>query len=79
MGIVTVNELLKLCQEQIASGNGDKKIMLPCDVEGNDFRGLYFHFVEAEEIFADDDGEVDYDDVPHEMKNRPLSEFIVLG
>lgn len=36
--MVTVNELLQLCQEQIASGNGEKKIILPCDAEGNDFR-----------------------------------------
>lgn len=79
MEMLTVNELLKLCQEQIASGNGDKKIMLPCDAEGNDFRGLYFHFVEAEKIFADADGEVDYDNIPREMRNRPMSEFIVLG
>ena len=42
----TVKDLLKACQEQIALGNGDKKIVLSNDDEGNGFHEMYYLFTE---------------------------------
>lgn len=44
MEVITVNELLALCEEQKAQGNGDKKIYISSDDEGNDFHALFYSF-----------------------------------
>lgn len=38
----TVNELLEFCKHEIASGNGDKKIFIATDEEGNEFHPMYY-------------------------------------
>ena len=81
----TVNELLELCQQEVENGNGDRKILLSNDDEGNGYHALYYDFTPAEEIFVDDDGEYDEDDLPYGMKydikvkGGALEDFIVLG
>lgn len=51
MNEITVKELLKLCQEQVSLGNGDKHIQISEDDEGNGYHGLFFGFTsEKEEI-----------------------------
>lgn len=83
--IITVTELMELCKRQIANGNGDKKIMISCDEEGNGYHGLYYDFTPATTIFPDvskyDEYNVAYSDYdrPFEMRGKSLSEFIVLG
>ena len=42
--IITVNTLLQLCKEQVREGNGNKKIFISKDDEGNGFHGLYYGF-----------------------------------
>lgn len=44
--MVTVKELLELCKEQIAKGNGDKIIVLSNDDEGNGYHEMIYHFTE---------------------------------
>ena len=44
--MVTVKELLELCKEQIAKGNGDKIIILSNDDEGNGYHEMIYHFTE---------------------------------
>ena len=44
--MVTVKELLELCKEQIAKGNGDKIILLSNDDEGNGYHEMIYHFTE---------------------------------
>ena len=46
--MVTVRELLKLCEEQIILGNADKNIVISDDEEGNGFRPLDFGFTVGE-------------------------------
>ena len=38
---ITVKTLLKLCQEQVKLGNGDKTILISDDDEGNGFHTLF--------------------------------------
>ena len=42
----TVKQLLELCKEQIAKGNGDKIIVLSNDDEGNGYHTMYYAFTE---------------------------------
>ena len=44
--MVTIKELLELCKEQIAKGNGDKIILLSNDDEGNGYHEMIYHFTE---------------------------------
>lgn len=46
MGGVTVKQLLELCKQQVAKGNGDKIIMLSNDDEGNGYHEMFYHFTE---------------------------------
>ena len=46
MTVVTINRLLELCKEQIAKGNGDKKILLSNDDEGNGYHEMYYEITE---------------------------------
>lgn len=44
MKTLTIEVLYKLCQNQILSGNGKKKILLSDDDEGNGYHECYYHF-----------------------------------
>lgn len=41
---MTINELLGYCVKEIRRGNGDKKIFVPDDEEGNGYHELYDEF-----------------------------------
>ena len=82
----TVNELLELCQQEVENGNGDRKILLSNDDEGNGYHALYYDFTEAEELFKDVDTDEVFDlsDLPYFIRKHIkdgglLSDFIVLG
>lgn len=47
---ITVKELLKLCQEQLRKGNGDKQILISNDDEGNGYHSLYYEFTDDEGV-----------------------------
>jgi hypothetical protein len=69
--MITVKELLKACQEQVAKGNGDKGILLGCDEDGDRFNPCVYLF--SEDVF-------EY--VTPEslgMTNKELGECIILG
>ena len=64
---VTVNQLLELCKQQIAKGNGDKLILLSNDDEGNGYHEMIYHF--TEDVAGNDMwGEIEHPD-----------EYIILG
>ena len=46
---ITVNELWKMCVEQRKNGNGNKKILISADDEGNDFHHLFHGFTPAKD------------------------------
>lgn len=47
---ITVNTLKLLCDEMVEKGNGNKKIVISNDEEGNDFHPLYYGFTSAEKM-----------------------------
>ena len=51
---IKVRELLELCKEQVAKGNGNKSIMISNDDEGNGYHYLWFGFATGEEMQEDD-------------------------
>lgn len=50
---ITVRDLLKMCQKEIANGNGDKHIVLSDDNEGNGYHGMFFGFSPADDFLDD--------------------------
>lgn len=48
---LTVAGLKKMCDYQIKQGNGDKKILISNDDEGNGFHELFYAFQEVDKIF----------------------------
>ena len=51
---MTVKQLLKLCQEEVKNGNGDKNIVISDDNEGNGYHGMFYGFTDDVDNFADD-------------------------
>lgn len=65
---MTVKTLAKLCQEEIAAGNGDKFIVISDDNEGNAFHGLFYGFTSVnkgeEDVYPiSDSRETDYNNI----------------
>lgn len=48
---VTVNDLLKMCQNEIKKGNGNKHIVISDDNEGNGYHGMFYGFTPCTEEF----------------------------
>lgn len=44
---LTINDLWKACIEQRKRGNGNKKILISTDDEGNGYHGLFFSFIDT--------------------------------
>lgn len=54
MDQLTVNELLDLCKKEIKNGNGNKRIVISDDTEGNGYHGLFYGFTKNVNDFADE-------------------------
>lgn len=52
---ITVKELHKLCEVEIAKGNENKVIMLSQDDEGNGYHYLWYAFCEAKEVINENE------------------------
>lgn len=50
MEAITINELAKALQKQIQAGNGDKKILLSSDDEGNEYHEMFFMITSVESL-----------------------------
>lgn len=74
---ITVKQLAAYCRKAIANGNGDKRILISSDDEGNEYHELFYQFTPSNEIFSGSkyDGSlpfgVSYDDA--------VKDYIVLG
>lgn len=73
MKTVTVNHLLKLCQMEIAKGNGEKKIMLSNDDEGNGFHECFFTFADPK------DAGIEPYLLPYGVTEKNVGEYLILG
>lgn len=51
---LTINKLAELCQKQIQKGNGNKKIVISDDNEGNGYHGLFYGFTTSLEDYKND-------------------------
>ena len=67
---ITVKELLKLCQQAIKDGHGDKNIVLSDDNEGNGYHGMFNGFTEVDDDFSDD---------IYDSKTNSSEDTIILG
>lgn len=50
---ITLEQLMKMCMQEIANGNAQKKILISNDDEGNGYHALYYGFAPLENYFAD--------------------------
>ena len=75
MGILTINDLAELVNEEIKKGNGTKKVMLSNDDEGNGYHGLYFAFTPTEKIFSGSYPP----SLPYGVNKEELKDYIILG
>lgn len=73
MKTVTVNHLLKLCQMENAKGNGEKKIMLSNDDEGNGFHECFFTFTDPK------DAGIEPYLLPYGVTEENVGEYLILG
>lgn len=69
---LTINELLKFCQQQVKKGNGNKKIVISDDNEGNDYHGLFYAFTKIAEY------QKEYYQI-YDSETDDINEIIVLG
>lgn len=67
---ITVKKLKALCDLQIKKGNGDKKILISDDDEGNGFHSLFFSFTETVN---------DFKDAIYHIDEKDLKDYIILG
>ena len=70
---LTVNDLAGLLVEEVKKGNGDKKILISSDDEGNAFHGLFYGFTSKEESLKA------YDDMGCYHDPVDTSKIILLG
>ena len=67
---LTVKDLYKLCKEEIDNGNGNKKIVISDDNEGNGFHGLFYGFTPMEDI---------WEDMVYDSQTKSAKDTIILG
>ena len=67
---LTVKDLYKLCKEEIDNGNGNKKIVISDDNEGNGFHGLFYGFTPMEDI---------WEDMVYDSQTKSAEDTIILG
>lgn len=72
---LTIADLAKMAQDQVRMGNGDKKILISTDDEGNGFHELFYAFSNAKEMF---DGKYP-PNLPYNVKKEDLKDYIILG
>lgn len=71
MRAITITELYNHLKKKIDGGMGDKKILIPTDEDGNDYRCLCFGI---SELLITDATEL-----PIEVDKNSLSDYVVLG
>lgn len=75
---MTINDLKKFVDNQVKLGNGNKKILLSDDDEGNGYHVMYFSFTPIEEILKYGDFASGYikESIPN---GENIKDYIVLG
>lgn len=76
MNTITINELKKYVDKQVKLGNGEKKILISSDDEGNGYHELFFEFTPVEQVF---DGSKYQPHAPYGVDENNIDEYIILG
>lgn len=72
---LTINDLAKYVEFQKKQGNGNKKILISNDDEGNGYHSLFYQFSNAKEMF-----EGEYPPMlPYGVNKEDLNDYIILG
>lgn len=72
---LTIADLARMAEHQVRMGNGDKKILISTDDEGNGFHELFYAFSNAEEMFS---GKYP-PNLPCNVRKEDLKNYIILG
>lgn len=72
---ITIKDLKELCELHILLGNGDKKIMISADDEGNGYHELFYGFTSVNEVFA---GKFS-PSAPYGVDETNIDQYIILG
>lgn len=72
--IISVKQLAKLIKKQIEKGNGDKKIYISSDDEGNEYHPLFFGFTDEKS-----DIEMCLECSHTELWDNEVQDIIILG
>ena len=72
MNARTINELYEELKKQRALGNGEKKILIATDDEGNGFRPMYY-------LISETKGNVDYSTLYGISKEEAEENCVILG
>jgi hypothetical protein len=72
----TINDLKKAVDAQISLGNGNKRILVSADDEGNGYHELFYLFTPAEMVF---DGSPYQPLTPFGMNKKDIKNYIILG
>ena len=72
---ITVKKLFSLIKEEMLKGNGNKKIVLGDDTEGNGYHGLFFGFTSGEDLKEC----IEYSNGVYDSETDDLDEIIILG
>ena len=76
MGALTIRQLFVLCQEEMKNGNGNKKVMISDDDEGNGYHELFCGFTPTEEMFEG----CCYEILPYGVNTeKAIKDYIILG
>lgn len=70
---LTVKELCAICMQEIRNGNGDKKIVVSDDNEGNGYHGLFYGLTEI------DDNDSYLGSLIYDTQEEQLCNLIILG
>lgn len=71
---ITVNQLLEFCQKQVKAWNGDKKILISRDDEGNGYHNLYYQFTDDYDEIKETQEFCDIGDIRDDLEN-----YVLLG
>lgn len=75
---ITVQKLASLLMQEIAKGNGKKKVMLSNDDEGNGYHEMFFGVTDIDGDMASTLESMPYM-LPHGVNAENISDYVILG
>lgn len=73
---ITVKVLYELAKKEMLKGNGDKKIVLADDTEGNGYHGMFFGFTSTPSAIKET---IEYSNGIYDSETDDVNEIVILG